>query len=73
MAERSVQVRGRGGDVVQRLRPLIVVPDVVRFQEWRGTLGLARASGYRRALADASAHTRSCIILFWPTLSLERS
>ena len=59
---------------MQRLRPLIVVPDVVRFQEWRGMSGLARESGYRPALAAASAHTRSsCIILFWPTLPLERS
>ena len=70
--------QSRRAGLLQWLRSLTVVPDIVCLQECHCSSDLEcqtwfRSSGYLCALAAGSTHARGCIILFRPTLSLVQS
>ena len=74
----ALRDQSKSAGLLQWLRSLTAVPDIVCLQECHCSFDLKcqtwfRASGYLCALAAGSTHARGCIILFRPTLSLAQS
>ena len=74
----ALRDQSKRAGLLQWLRSLTAVPDIVCLQEFHCSFDLKcqawfRASGYLCALAAGSTHARGCIILFRPTLCLAKS